>query len=59
MTDVICPLDGKPCEKDCPDRFVDTPDGGCLLTMSLEIGAHVMYIDGGRLYDLTEHGPEC
>ena len=30
MSDRICPLDGKPCEKDCPDRFHDTPDGGCL-----------------------------
>ena len=58
MTDVICPLDGKPCEKECPDRFVDTPDGGCLLTMALGVGASVMYLDGRSIYPLTEYGPE-
>ena len=32
MKDIICPLDGKPCEKDCPDRYIDHPGGGCFLT---------------------------
>ncbi len=27
MKDVICPLDGQPCEKDCPDRYTDHPGG--------------------------------
>lgn len=39
MKDRICPLDGKPCEKDCPDRFHDTPDGGCQLTLVQDMGA--------------------
>ena len=35
---VICPLDGLPCEKGCPDRYKDRPEGGCLLTTSLAAG---------------------
>ncbi len=31
MNDRICPLDGKPCEKSCPDRYKDDPRGGCIL----------------------------
>ena len=30
MRQVICPLDGKPCEQDCPDRYIDQPEGGCM-----------------------------
>lgn len=26
MRQVICPLDGKPCEQDCPDRYIDQPE---------------------------------
>ena len=33
----ICPLDGKPCEKDCPDRYKDEPAGGCFLTTAREL----------------------
>lgn len=25
MKQRICPLDGKPCEKKCPDRYKDDP----------------------------------
>ena len=39
MKDIICPLDGKPCEKDCPDRYIDHPGGGCFLTTAQELGA--------------------
>lgn len=55
MSDRICPLDGKPCEKDCPDRFHDTPDGGCLLTMAQDMGGNVMTIEelGGGQYALN------
>ena len=55
MSDSICPLDGKPCEKDCPDRFHDTPDGGCLLTMVQDMGGNVMTIEelGGGQYALN------
>lgn len=31
MKQRICPLDGKPCEKSCPDRYKDDPRGGCIL----------------------------
>lgn len=34
--DITCPLDGRPCERDCPDRYADRPEGGCLLTTALE-----------------------
>ena len=40
--DVICPLDDTPCLKDCPDRYKDRPEGGCLLTTSLAAGCHVL-----------------
>ena len=33
--DVLCPLDDTPCTKDCPDRYKDRAEGGCLLTTSL------------------------
>lgn len=29
---MICPVDGKPCDPDCPDRYTDRPEGGCLMT---------------------------
>lgn len=41
-----CPLDGKPCEKDCPDRFHDTPDGGCQLTIVQDMGGKLLFVDG-------------
>ena len=46
---VICPLDGLPCEKGCPDR--------CLLTTSLAAGCHVLTDnDRGELFFLTPGG---
>ena len=36
MQQIICPVDGQPCEPDCPDRFTDRPEGGCLLSMLAE-----------------------
>lgn len=55
MSDRICPLDGKPCKKDCLDRFHDTPDGGCLLTMVQDMGGNVMTVEelGGGQYALN------
>lgn len=46
MKDRICPLDGKPCEKDCPDCFHDTPDGGCQLTIVQDMGGKLLFVDG-------------
>ena len=47
MNDCICPLDGRPCEKDCPDRYHDRPEGGCFLTTAQEQGGKVVYLGGG------------
>lgn len=47
MKDVICPLDGRPCEKDCPDRYIDQPGGGCALTTAQELGAKIIDFGGG------------
>ncbi len=44
---LICPLDGKPCEADCPDRYKAQPEGGCILTTAQELGAHIIYLGGG------------
>lgn len=47
MKDIICPLDGKPCEKDCPDRYIDHPGGGCFLTTAQELGTKIIDLGGG------------
>ena len=36
MQAIICPLDGAPCDPECPDRWNDRPEGGCLLSMLME-----------------------
>lgn len=45
MKQVICPLDNRPCERDCPDRYIDTP--GCFLTTAQELGANILDFGGG------------
>ena len=42
MKDVICPIDGRPCEMDCPDRYLEQPGGGCALTTAQELGAKII-----------------
>ena len=46
MKQAICPLDGKACEKDCPDRYVDRAEGGCFLTTAQEMGANIISLSG-------------
>ena len=46
-TIIICPLDGKPCETNCPDRYKDHPGGGCILTTAQELGAQIINLGGG------------
>ena len=41
---VICPFDGRPCEYDCPDRYVDVPEGGCVITTALSLGISVLAV---------------
>lgn len=36
MDTIICPIDGRPCEESCPDRYNDHPGGGCMLTTLIE-----------------------
>lgn len=55
--DVICPLDDTPCTKDCPDRYKDRAEGGCLLTTSLAAGCHVLSDNpNGQLFFLFPDG---
>lgn len=49
MQDLICPLDGKPCEKDCQDRYIDQPEGGCFLTTVQELGFMLVGLGGGDI----------
>ncbi len=47
MKQVICPLDNHPCERDCPDRYKDRPEGGCMLTTAQAQGAKIVDFGGG------------
>ena len=47
IRDCICPLDGRPCEKSCPDRYIDDPRGGCILTDVKEAGGKIYPLGGG------------
>ena len=49
MKDVICPIDGRPCEMDCPDRYLEQPGGGCALTTAQELGAKIIDFCGGDI----------
>lgn len=40
----ICPLDGRPCDPDCPDRYQDDPAGGCLTATLMEYADAVFII---------------
>ena len=42
MKQIICPIDGKPCEKGCPDRYTDRKEGGCVLTTAQGLGATII-----------------
>ena len=44
--DITCPLDSRPCERDCPDRYTDRPEGGCILTTALEQGCTLIDLGG-------------
>lgn len=37
METIICPIDGKPCEENCPDRYKDRAEGGCFMTTFIEV----------------------
>ena len=52
--EVICPLDGKPCDKKCPDRYPNRP--GCTLTTAQEIGAKIIDFGGRNVGMMFLHG---
>ena len=54
---VTCPVDGKPCDPECPDRFHDTPDGGCFLTVAMEHADAVLLLEGNSLTPIKEDEP--
>lgn len=56
MKDVICPLDGQPCEKDCPDRYTDYPGGGCALTTAQELGMKIIDFRNSKSHMEKERG---
>ena len=60
MRQVICPLDGKPCEQDCPDRYIDQPEGGCILTTAMGLGCNVISLNdaGSIAHVFTPHQPQ-
>ncbi len=49
MRQVTCPIDGCPCEADCPDLYHDEPAGGCMLTTAQELGAKIIDFGGGNV----------
>ncbi len=61
MQQVICPLDNRPCELDCPDRYKDQPGGGCFLTTAQELGATILALGGnnaGILFAPRKENPQ-
>lgn len=49
MKELLCPLDGEPCERDCPDRYHGRPEGGYMLTTARELGAKILDFGGGNV----------
>ena len=49
MKQIICPLDKRPCDKNCPDRYTDQPEGGCYLTTAQELGSHICDFGNGTV----------
>lgn len=47
MQAITCPIDNTPCDPECPDRFHDQPEGGCILTLAQELGAKLLPLGGG------------
>lgn len=49
MKQLICPVDGKPCDPQCPDRYIDREQGGCFLTTAQELCFTLMNLGGGNV----------
>lgn len=48
MNEIICPIDGRPCDPSCPDRYIDHPEGGCILTTVTDLTDVVIVVDEWR-----------
>lgn len=46
MKQVVCLIDNRPCEQDCPDRYHGKADGGCFLTTAQEQGGTILALGG-------------
>ena len=55
MKNVTCPLDNRPCERDCPDRYTDRPEGRCILTTALEQGSALVDLGGNDVAIVFPH----
>lgn len=54
---VQCPVDGRPCALDCPDRRPDRPAGGCFLTTACELGGRPLHLGDGLVAIVFEDDP--
>ena len=57
MHNVTCPIDGEPCHPKCIRRFIDRPEGGCMLSVLLE-SCNAALIVGVDRADLEEDEEE-
>lgn len=44
MKDILCPLDGRPCDPACPEQYHD--QSGCWMTTAQKVGAQVLPLGG-------------
>ena len=42
---IICPIDRRPCDPACPDRYVDQEGGGCFITTAQELEIPVFLVE--------------
>ena len=45
MSCLFCPIDDAPCDPGCPDRYIDRPEGGCILTTVQELGGCILIMN--------------
>lgn len=45
MNEIICPIDGKPCDPACPNRYIDQPGGGCVLSTVADMSDTVIIVE--------------
>ena len=61
MRTITCPVDHLPCEQDCPDRYTNREEGGCLMTTLLEHGHTALMIapdtdsKGGKMKHMAKN----